>query len=226
MRARTRPGRPHRRVTYGDPVPSPPESVAAAKALLRQPLIAARRARTDAQRAAARTAIATRLTPQLIGAAAVAGYLPLPTEPFTARVLDALVAAGTRVIVPVVFGVAPLDWCAYPAPLRTGAFGIAEPVGARLGAAAICEVDAVLVPALAVGTDGHRLGRGGGHYDRTLALLASLRPGVLPARIAVVFDDEVLDSVPFDALDQRVSAVVTPSHGPRQLGPGDEPNRP
>jgi len=59
-----------------------------------------------------------------------------------------------------------------------------------------------------------------------LALLAELRPTALPERIAVVFDDEVLDSVPFDALDQRVSAVVTPSHGPRQLGPGDEPNRP
>lgn len=221
------PDRPTRNaaMTYGDPVPSPPESVAAAKALLRQPLIAARRARTEAQRAAARDAVAARLTAKLSGAAAVAGYLPLPTEPFTARVLDALVAAGTRVLVPVVTGAAPLDWCAYPAPLRTGAFGIEEPVGERLGAAAIREVDAVLVPALAVGADGHRLGRGGGHYDRTLALLAALRPAGLPERIAVVFDGEVLDSVPFDALDQRVSAVVTPGDGPRQLGPGDEPNR-
>lgn len=212
-------------MTYGDPVPSPPESVAAAKALLRQPLIAARRARTEAQRAAARDAVAARLTAKLSGAAAVAGYLPLPTEPFTARVLDALVAAGTRVLVPVVTGAAPLDWCAYPGPLRTGAFGIEEPVGERLGAAAIREVYTVLVPALAVGADGHRLGRGGGHYDRTLALLAALRPAGLPERIAVVFDGEVLDSVPFDALDQRVSAVVTPGDGPRQLGPGDEPNR-
>jgi 5-formyltetrahydrofolate cyclo-ligase len=221
------PDRPARNaaVTYGDPVPSPPESVAAAKALLRQPLIAARQARTEAQRAAARDAVAARLIAKLSGAAAVAGYLPLPTEPFTARVLDALVAAGTRVLVPVVTGAAPLDWCAYPAPLRTGAFGIEEPVGERLGAAAIREVDAVLVPALAVGADGHRLGRGGGHYDRTLALLAALRPAGLPERIAVVFDGEVLDSVPFDALDQRVSAVVTPGDGPRQLGPGDEPNR-
>ena len=91
-------------MTYGDPVPSAPESVAAAKALLRQPLIAARRARNQAQRAAARDAVAARLTAKLSGAAAVAGYLPLPTEPFTARVLDALVAAGTRVIVRV-----PLD---------------------------------------------------------------------------------------------------------------------
>ena len=212
-------------MTYGDPVPSPPESVAAAKARLRPPLIAARRARNQAQRAAARDAVAARLTAKLSGAAAVAGYLPLPTEPFTARVLDALVAAGTRVIVPVVMAAAPLDWCEYPAPLRAGAFGIEEPVGARLGAAAISEVDAVLVPALAVGRDGHRLGRGGGHYDRTLALLADLSAAGLPERIAVVFDDEVLDSVPFDGLDQRVSAVVTPGDGPRQLGSGDAPSR-
>ena len=207
-------------MTYGDPVPSPSESVAAAKARLRQPLIAARQARTQAQRAAARDAVADRLTAQLSGFAAVAGYLPLPTEPFTVRVLDALVATGTRVLVPVVTGAAPLDWCAYPAPLRAGTLGIQEPVGPRLGAAAISEVDAVLVPALAVGADGHRLGRGGGHYDRTLALLAALRPAGPPERIAVVFDDEVLDSVPFDALDQRVSAVVTPGAGPRRLGGG------
>ena len=212
-------------VTYGDPVPSPPESVAAAKARLRPSLIAARRARTQAERAAARDAVADRLTATLSGTAAVAGYLPLPTEPFTAAVLDALVATGTRVLVPVVTGAAPLDWCEYPVTLRTGAFGIAEPLGARLGAAAIGEVDTVLVPALAVGADGHRLGRGGGHYDRTLALLAVVRPAALPERIAVVFDDEVLDAVPFDALDERVSAVVTPGHGPRQLDPDDAPNR-
>ena len=207
-------------MTYGDLVPSPSESVAAAKARLRQPLIAARRARTQAQRAGARDAVASRLTARLSGSAAVAGYLPLPTEPFTVRVLDALVATGTRVLVPVVTGAAPLDWCAYPAPLHAGTLGIEEPIGPRLGAAAIGEVDAVLVPALAVGADGHRLGRGGGHYDRTLALLAALRPAGLPERIAVVFDDEVLESVPFDALDQRVSAVVTPGGGPRRLGAG------
>ena len=212
-------------MTYGDPVPPPPSSVAAAKARLRRPLIAARRARTESSRAAARDGVAARLIAALSETATVAGYLPLPTEPFTAVVLDALVAAGTRVLVPVVTGTAPLDWCEYPAPLRAGAFGIAEPVGARLGAPSIGEVDTVLVPALAVGADGHRLGRGGGHYDRTLALLAELRPTALPERIAVVFDDEVLDSVPFDALDQRVSAVVTPGHGPAQLGHDNAPNR-
>ncbi len=179
-----------------------------------------RRARPESERAPARDAVSARLVAFLQGFAVVAGYLPLPSEPFGTGVLDALLVTGTRVLVPVVTGATPLDWCEFPAPLRRGALGIDEPIGVRLGVRAISQVDAVLVPALAVGRDGHRLGRGGGHYDRTLALLTALVvKTAMPHRIAVVFDDEVLDAVPFDALDQRVSAVVTPGDGVRQLGP-------
>ena len=155
----------------------------------------------------------------------VAGYLPLPTEPFSARVLDALVAAGTRVLVPVVTGAAPLDWCEYPAPLRTGSFGIEEPSAHASARRRSARSTPSSFPRWRWAGDGHRLGRGGGHYDRTLALLASLRPAGPPERIAVVFDDEVLDSVPFDALDQRVSAVVTPGDGLRQFGSGRRTDR-
>ncbi len=88
-------------------------------------------------------------------------------------------------LVPVVTGAAPLDWCEYvtrqpPQPTRRGALGIDEPTGPRLGPAAIADADVVLVPALAVDRRGHRLGRGGGHYDRTLALLSELRAEPLP----------------------------------------------
>jgi 5-formyltetrahydrofolate cyclo-ligase len=76
----------------------------------------------------------------------------------------------------------------------------------------------VLVPALAVDRGGHRLGRGGGHYDRTLALLSRLRAERLPPRIALVYDEELLDAVPVDQLDQLVTAVITPSSGVSIIG--------
>src|SRR5439155_17399887 len=110
-------------------------------------------------------------TKLLAGAAVVCGYLPLATEPLTTALLDRLVAAGTTVLVPVVTADAPLDWCRYPGPTTTSPFGIQEPTGTRLGPAKIRSADAVLLPALAVDATGARLGRGGGHYDRTLALL-------------------------------------------------------
>ena len=81
---------------------------------------------------------------------------------------------------------------------------------------AIADADAILVPALAVDRDGHRLGRGGGHYDRTLAMLAGLHS--TPALIALIYDDELLPAVPFDELDQLVTAFVTPGSGLSQLG--------
>ena len=72
----------------------------------------------------------------------------------------------------------------------------------------------MLVPALAVDGAGRRLGRGGGHYDRTLALLTSAT-----RRIAVIFDDELIDNVPADVFDERVTAAVTPTRGLVTLAP-------
>jgi hypothetical protein len=37
-------------------------------------------------------------------------------------------------------------------------------------------------------------------------------------RIAVLYDDELLESVPYDDLDQLVQATVTPSAGYRTIG--------
>jgi 5-formyltetrahydrofolate cyclo-ligase len=211
-----------RPVPYGVAVHPDAESVGVAKTRLRMTLLAARRARPEPDRLAARAAVSGHLQRALSGTTCVAAYLPLPTEPMDVRTLD-LLAAGTRVLVPVVTGAAPLDWCEYvagapAAGTRRGALGIDEPTGPRLGPAAIEDADVILVPALAVDHGGHRLGRGGGHYDRTLALLSRLRTERPPRRIAVIYDDELLTAVPFDELDQLVTAVVTPGSGLSQLG--------
>jgi len=209
-------------VPYGVSVQPDNAAVTAAKSQLRERLIAARRARSDDERRAARVAITGHLLAGLGDLSCVAAYLPLPTEPLARELLDHL-AAFTRVMVPVVTGAAPLDWCSYPVPVQRGALGIDDPVGDRLGPDAIGRADAILVPALAVDRRGHRLGRGGGHYDRSLDLQARLldaapgSPSRRGLRIAVVYDDELLDSVPFDDLDQPVDATVTPMTGLRSL---------
>ena len=205
------------------------DQVAARKQLLRRRLLDIRRARTEPERAAARTAIADQLWPRLLRCTTVCAYLPLTTEPLSLSLLDRLAAAGIRVLVPIVATDAPLDWTDHPSPTRSGAFGIAEPIGPRLGADAVTEADVVLVPALAVDGRGHRLGRGGGHYDRSLALLPP--GGSLPSAgpsstaghrrselIAVLFDDELLPSVPVDDHDIAVDAVVSPALGVRSRG--------
>lgn len=180
-----------------------------AKAELRVKMIASRRRRPVRQRSEAADANARHLADRLAGAPVVCGFLPLPSEPMSTGLLDLLADRGAAVLVPVVRADSPLDWCRYPGPTTAGPFGIAEPTGPLLGAEAIVGAAAILVPAFAVDRAGHRLGRGGGHYDRSLALLLPMSP----PRIAVLFDSEIVPRVPVEPHDQGVTGAVTPTAG-------------
>lgn len=197
------------------------DPVATAKQFLRGGLLTARRDRPAADVAAARASIAVHLWPRLRSCAVVCAYLPLRSEPLPLELLDRLHCAGVRVLVPTVATDAPLDWVEHPTEVEPGSFGIATPVGPRLGAGAVTEADVVLVPALAIDREGRRLGRGGGHYDRSLALLPAGGTGRhhgRPELIAVLFDGELLPAVPSDRHDIAVDAVVTPASGLRRPG--------
>jgi 5-formyltetrahydrofolate cyclo-ligase len=142
----------------------------------------------------------------------VCAYLPFGTEPGSAAMLDALVARGADVLLPVIPpDPGPLDWARYrgTSSLVAGRLrGVSEPSGPRLGVDAISSAELVLVPALAVDRTGGRLGRGAGFYDRTLVLAA---PSA--ARIALVRDSELVDALPVEPHDVRMTGVVTPSSG-------------
>ena len=186
----------------------PPES----KQGWRRLAIDRRRRRPAAEIDAAREAIAGHLALHLAGSAAVvAGYLPLPSEPLHPGLAVMLQQAGTRVLLPLTRPDAPLEWAEYGDDVRRGRFGVDEPTGSSLGSDAVKLADAVLVPALLVDARGVRLGRGGGHYDRTLR-------GLQGKLIAVVFDDEVVPELPAGDHDVRMTAVVTPAGGVRQFG--------
>ncbi|MEE3849125.1 5-formyltetrahydrofolate cyclo-ligase [Gordonia sp. LSe1-13] len=145
----------------------------------------------------------------------VAAYVPIGTEPGSPALLDALIDRGVTVIVPVVPPGEPaaLDWVRYDGAdsLARGRWGLLEPTGDRLGAHAIDAAAVVFVPAYAVDKTGNRLGRGAGYYDRTLA-------GRSAEIIAVVYDDEIVESLPTDPHDVRVGWALTPDGGFRRIG--------
>ena len=140
---------------------------------------------------------------------------PEPGASGSVAMLDALVAAGCTVLLPVVTGPEPLDWAVYqgPSALTVARFGLLEPLGPRLGVSAVSAVSTVLVPALAVDRLGVRLGRGGGHYDRTLPLA-----GRGAELIAVVRDSELVDALPREPHDIPMTAALTPTAGLTPLG--------
>lgn len=150
------------------------------------------------------------------GGVTVCAYLPVGTEPGTPALVDRLAELCEEVLLPVVPNGAPaaLLWARYrPGALLPGRFGVPSPDGPRLPAQAVTRAEVVLVPALAVDRRGVRLGRGGGFYDRSLQLC---RPGT--RLVAVVRDCEVLDTVPDEPHDVRMTHALTPGAGLIALG--------
>lgn len=82
-------------------------------------------------------------------------------------------------------------------------YGIEEPLGPALTPSVI---DLLIVPAIAVDEQCHRLGRGGGFYDR---FMARQRVGTA---IAVALDCQVVDTVPTLPHDIALQAIITASH--------------
>jgi 5-formyltetrahydrofolate cyclo-ligase len=193
--------------------------VAEGKARLRSELLAARRAVPEDVRRAESGQIRDHLGEAVHGASTICAYVPMSTEPGSVEILDALSRLCATVLLPVA-RTGPdgahlsLQWGHYvPGHLIKGRFGAHEPAGPWLPASAVATADVVLIPALAVDRHGVRLGRGGGFYDRSLSLCA---PGA--RLVAVVRDNEVLDEVPGEPHDVRVTHALTPGAGLMALG--------
>jgi 5-formyltetrahydrofolate cyclo-ligase len=186
------------------------EPIEAQKLALRDQLVTERGRRSLAEIGRAAGAIAGHLlaAPEVRRAATVATYVSVGKEPGTGPLLDALVAAGKRVILPVLLPDNDLEWAVYAGPdglVRAGR-GLLEPAGPRLGVEAVGTADAVLTPGLAVDRGGMRIGRGGGSYDRALG-----RVPVGTFVCTLLFDGEVLDAVPRQPHDRPVTAAATPA---------------
>jgi 5-formyltetrahydrofolate cyclo-ligase len=117
----------------------------------------------------------------------VATYISYPSEPNTAEFIEALLAQEITVLVPKTLRNGILSWHNYTDESQES----------------LSSADVLFLPALAVDEKGNRLGRGKGYFDRELSLVAGL------VCYAVVFESEVLESIPVEAHDKSVDGVVT-----------------
>ncbi|MFL6159906.1 MAG: 5-formyltetrahydrofolate cyclo-ligase [Marmoricola sp.] len=184
------------------------EHIEAGKLALRDQLVTARGRLPLAVLADRARLVSDRLlaSEEVRRAATVAAYVSVGREPGTGVLLDALSAAGKRVVLPLLQPDDDLDWAVYAGPqsLASARRGLLEPVGEPLGPEAVATADVVIIPGLAVDRAGLRLGRGGGSYDRALG-----RVPVGTFTCVVLNDSELLDLVPAAPHDRRVSAAVT-----------------
>ncbi|MHC5797482.1 5-formyltetrahydrofolate cyclo-ligase [Lacisediminihabitans sp. FW035] len=136
----------------------------------------------------------------------VAAYLPATDEPNIRPFLNWADEQKIRILFPISRDDGLLDWTVGDGETEIeGLFGMPEPVGELLGPIAINDVDLILVPAASVDRSGMRMGWGRGYFDRTLGSMEKC-----PPVYAVIFDRELVDSVPSEVHDKRVDGVVTP----------------
>jgi 5-formyltetrahydrofolate cyclo-ligase len=182
------------------------------KGTLRRRQVAARTAMPDSIRNEGGRLIRDHVLemPQVTSAGTIAAYYSVGTEPDTRGLIFALWKRGSYVVLPVLLPDGDLDWASYEGPesLAPGPRGVLQPVEPVRGTGTVARADVVLVPALAVDVRGRRLGRGGGSYDRALA-----RVGPQVPTIALLYDSELLPSVPAEEHDQAVRAVARPEQG-------------
>ena len=88
--------------------------------------------------------------------------------------------------------------------LAPGTLDILEPRREKTRPADAKEADCVIVPGLAFGATGERLGRGAGFYDRFLSKLSAGTP-----KIALAFSFQVLPQIPQETHDHVVDFVLT-----------------
>jgi 5-formyltetrahydrofolate cyclo-ligase len=133
--------------------------------------------------------------------------LPFGSEWDTRALLRAALAGAKTVALPRVnLATRMLDICAITRlehDAAPGYRGIPEP-GAHCELLGVASIDWVLVPGVAFDRAGHRIGYGGGYYDRLLPLLRADAH-----RVAGAFELQLVDHVPAASHDVAVDAVVT-----------------
>ncbi len=186
-----------------------PDDPGEAKRLLRRNLRAARAVMAHAAAPVAARKVRDRalalLAAHFPAPQSVAAYWPARHEMDVRPLMTALAESGYTVLLPVVAEEgAPLRFRRWrpDMSLVEGAFGIPVPPPE----AGEARPDVVLLPLVGFDRHGHRLGQGGGHYDRTLAALRQEGP---VTAIGIAYAGQEIDRVPVEPHDEPLDWIVT-----------------
>jgi 5-formyltetrahydrofolate cyclo-ligase len=180
-------------------------------ATLRRDARRARRALDADERARASSRIVRRFfrSPLFYRSSWIGCYLPMHEEVDTLQLIDRLWRAGKRVCVPVIRRGGRLHFVEITADSRLVAnrLGIFEPIrGRRL---APRDLDTCIVPTVAFDTSGHRIGMGGGYYDRSFGFLRRQKRWLRPKLVGVAFECQRVDRIQPTAWDVSLYRVIT-----------------
>jgi 5-formyltetrahydrofolate cyclo-ligase len=179
---------------------------------LRQRLAERRRALPPPQRMAAALGLRRSLEqlPEYHTDARVAGYWACDGELPLNLVIPPLAARGQQFLLPLLAEDRQLRFAPWSAgdAVQPNRHGIPEPVAPREWLAPF-QLDLVLVPLLAFDRRGHRLGHGGGWYDRSFAFLNEQVRPTEPLLVGIAYDFQELDAIAAEPWDVPLDYIAT-----------------
>ena len=179
------------------------------KLLLRKQMRAARRQLRAFDQAQASDAVLTHALASdwFASGQHVGAYWATGSELSLKPLLALLIARGVFVYLPRVESAGAMQFLRYhgEASLALGSHGILAPLANQGQLSASPSFDLILLPLLAFDAQGHRLGQGGGYYDRYLQTSAVAKP----LRVGIAFHFQAVDHVPAEHFDEKLHAVVT-----------------
>ena len=174
---------------------------------LRRRMLACRRALSVEERSSRSAAITEKLLSleAVQKARTVFAYAAMEDEVQTEPLIASLLDRGKRVAIPLVIGKRSMEAALVPSmdALETGAYGILTVRAERREILPPQEIDCVIVPGVAFGLDGSRLGMGGGYYD------AFLPKAERAVRVAAAFQCQISEDIPSLPYDCGVDWIVT-----------------
>lgn len=142
-------------------------------------------------------------SPEFEAAETVFAFVNMANEPDTVPLLNAVLAAGKKLAVPLCRdnGIMVAKYISSLEELSPGAMGILEP--AELAPTADAkDLDLIIVPCTAGTRSGKRIGHGAGYYDRYLENCRAAAVLVCPEKL-------LLEDIPMDEFDRNLPAVAT-----------------
>ncbi|MBL7071832.1 MAG: 5-formyltetrahydrofolate cyclo-ligase [Candidatus Omnitrophica bacterium] len=134
-------------------------------------------------------------------------YVSKHYEVDTHKMIDESIAIGKKVVVPITLKeektLKPSELRDREKELIKSHYGIHEPHEKHIRPISLEEVDLMVVPGLAFDKSGHRLGHGGGYYDRFL----EKAPGSV-ITVGLAFEFQMVNELPRHDTDIPVSRIL------------------
>jgi len=180
---------------------------------LRHSAIDARRSMSDDARDNASSIICHKVihSHEFLSCKTIACYLPLPDEVDPTAIINRAWCAKKRIFSPVTDtrGNMIFRQLTPNTDLRRNDFGLLEPASGPVVAAK--SIDLVITPVVAFDNECHRIGMGGGYFDRCFYFLRHRKKWLRPKLLGVAFDCQKVEKIAPNPWDIRLYRIITES---------------